>query len=107
MTSARPPLLPPLPHGHHPFPSLPVALRLCFVTALFLVFCSQSPKVTAEELDRRIEAFLEDFRTVLADMSDADFDRNKASGGAVNTSSGERPFAAAWTASFSAFVFVC
>ncbi len=43
-------------------------------------FAVQSPKVTAAELDRRIEAFIEDFRAVLAAMPNADFDRNKAAG---------------------------
>ena len=43
----------------------------------------QSPKVTADELDRRIEAFIEDFRAVLAAMPEEDFNRNKAAGVAV------------------------
>lgn len=40
----------------------------------------QSPKVTADELDRRIEEFIEGFRSALVAMSDEDFDRNRAAG---------------------------
>ena len=54
---------------------------VCVVCVCVCVVCAaQSPKVTADELDRRIEAFLEDFRTTLAAMPQADFDRNKAAG---------------------------
>ncbi len=44
---------------------------------------AQSPKVTADELDRRIEVFIESFRTVLSAMTDDDFDHNKAAGMAL------------------------